>query len=459
MKKVRVFPTHAGGIALLFVAALFAGNVRLGAAPAAPVQNPAVVLGPDVTLSWTPVPGATSYRLAVGVAPGQTALSQGVGNVSQIAVKAPFVGTYFVRVFASDGTGESPASNEVPVVVTAMSVPPAAPTDLAAYVNGTSALITWKVGEGGGAPTGLVLFAGSAPGASDIGAVPVGLGTQLSVPNVGAGNYYLRIAAANAGGLSPASNEVLLQMPAGGGCSAPPARGFNASVFGRYVQFGWQGVPGAIGYRLDFTTSPGAPATLSQTFGPASAGFAVTGAPLGVFYGRLVTSFSCGTQTVGPEVAVTIDGAPPPGPRTPNPAPGQQLPFRSQDGAVVSQLARERPDLLRASCHETGGNNRFMFEAVRRLRAIDNRYGLNWKRGGEGDLSQDIVNYNFSADSDEGTKNVYIIDIIGGHCGGNPTPNFQDQTGATRAAGTIGIWTLRPYLAAGYPIVSDEPQQ
>jgi hypothetical protein len=458
MTKLRVSPTR-GGIVLLFAAALFAGNARLGAAPAAPVLNPAVVLGPDVTLSWTPVPGATSYRLAVGVAPGQTALSPIVGNVSQIGVKAPFVGTYFVRVFASDGTGESPASNEVPIVVTTLFVPPAAPTDLAAYVNGTSALLTWSAGSGGGAPTSLVLFAGSAPGASDIGTFPVGLGTQLSVPNVGAGNYYLRVAAANVGGLSPASNEVLLQMPAGGGCSAPPARSFTSAVFGRYVQFGWQVVPGANGYRLDFTDSPGASAKVSLPFGPASTGYAVTGAPLGVHYGRLVTSFSCGSQTVGPEVALTIDGAPPPGPRTPNPAPGQQLPFRSQDGAIVSQLARERPDLLQQSCREHGGNNRFMFEAVRRLRAVDNRYGLNWKRGGVGDLSQDIVNYNFSSDSDEGTKNVYIIDIIGGHCGGNPSANFQDQTGATRAAGTIGIWTLQPYLAAGYPIVSDEPQQ
>ena len=308
--------------------------------------------------------------------------------------------------------------------------------------------------------TGLVLFAGSAPGASDIGAFPVGLGTQMSVPNVGAGNYYLRIAAANAGGLSPASNEVLLQMPAGGGCSAPPARSFTSAVFGRYVQFGWQGVPGAAGYRLDFSSSPGGPRTLSLDLRSAlRSGYAITGAPLGVFYGRMVTAFSCGSQTVGPEVALTIDGAPPPGPRSPNPAPGQRLPFRSQDGAVVAQLARERPDLLQQSCREHGGNNRFMFEAVRRLRAIDNRYGLNWKRGGVGDLSQDIVNYNFSADSDEGTRNVYIIDIIGGHCGPRPDPAWIDQTANTRAAGTIGIWTLQPYLAAGYPIVSDEPQQ
>ena len=452
MKKVSVFPTRAGGIALLFVAALFAGNVRLGAAPAAPVQNPAVVLGPDVTLSWTPVPGATSYRLAVGVVPGQTALSQSVGNVSQVGVKAPFVGTYFVRVFATDATGESAASNEVPIVVTTMFVPPAAPTDLAAYLNGTSALITWSGGNGGGAPTSLVLFAGSTPGASDIGAFPVGLGTQLSVPNVGAGNYFLRIAAANAGGLSPASNEVLLQMPAGGGCSAPPARGFNATAFGRYVQFGWQGVPGAAGYRLDFSQTPGGPTTLSLPFGPATTGYAVTGAPLGVFYGRMVSAFSCGAQTVGPEVAVTIDGAPPPGPRTPNPAPGQRLPLPNRL-SVVNLVASRVPQRA-APVVPDGASRRVQPLSVRTGQGAPQGgqpVGANWKRGNRGDMSQDIVTYNYGSESDEDTTNVYIVDIMGGHCGGNPGPFWLDQTEGHPRGGTIGRWTLLPFISGRLP--------
>ena len=321
MKKLRVSPTRGGGIVLLFVAALFAGHARLGAAPAAPTMNPAVVLGANVTLSWTSVPGATSYRLAAGVTPGGVVFTQNVGNVTSVGVSAP-IGLFHVRVHAIDATGESLPSNEIDVRVTSLYAPPAAPTDLAAYVNGTSALITWNAGSGGGAPTSLVLFAGSTPGASDIGTFPVALGTQMSVPSVGAGNYYLRIAAANAGGLSPASNEVLLQMPAGGGCSAPPARTFTSTVFGRYVQFNWQGVPGAAGYRLDFSESPGAAPTVSLPLGPGSTGYAVTGAPLGVFHGRLVTAFACGQETVGPEVTVTIDGAPPPGPRTPEPGPG-----------------------------------------------------------------------------------------------------------------------------------------
>ena len=103
-----------------------------------------------------------------------------------------------------------------------------------------------------------------------------------------------------------------------------------------------------------------------------------------------------------------------------------------------------------------------MFEAVRRLRAIDNRYGLNWKRGNYGDLSQDIVTYNASSNPDEGARspNIYIVDIIGGHCGSNPDAAWINQTQATRDAGAIGIWTLIPYLDAGNPVVSDqEPQQ
>jgi hypothetical protein len=188
---------------------------------------------------------------------------------------------------------------------------------------------------------------------------------------------------------------------------------------------------------------------------------AVSGVPLGTFYSRLTASFACGSQTQGPEVTLNINGAPPPGPRADNPPAGQLLGFPSWGASVVNQLAAERPDLLRNSCVEHGGNNRFMFEAVRRLRAQDNRFGLNWKRGNVGDLSQDIVTYNASSESDEGTRspNIYIIDMIGGHCGSNPSPNWADQTAATRNAGTIGIWTLMPYLAAGNPIVSDEPQR
>jgi hypothetical protein len=111
--------------------------------------------------------------------------------------------------------------------------------------------------------------------------------------------------------------------------------------------------------------------------------------------------------------------------------------------AVVNAVAADRPDLLQNSCVEQGGNNDFMFEVVRRLRQTDARYGLNWKRGNVGDLSQDVVDYYHGPGAAyEGATEVYIFDIIGGHCGPSPSPAWTDVTQATCEGGAIGRWTL-----------------
>lgn len=121
-----------------------------------------------------------------------------------------------------------------------------------------------------------------------------------------------------------------------------------------------------------------------------------------------------------------------------------QFPGPNASG-VIYQLAAERGDLLNASCREHGGNNEFMFEAVRRLRAAtgSNRWGLNWKRGNVGDLSQDIVTYFYGPEGTEMQNDirVYIFDIISNHCGSRPGPNWEDVTDKTRTGNTIGRWT------------------
>ncbi len=119
-------------------------------------------------------------------------------------------------------------------------------------------------------------------------------------------------------------------------------------------------------------------------------------------------------------------------------------PYPQNMFGVINQLAVARRDLLVNSCHEFGGNNNFMFEAVRRLREAtgSNRWGLNIKRGNQG-LSQDIVTYFYGPEGTEMENDirVYIFDIIGGHCGNNPGPNWEDVTEKTRTGGTIGRWT------------------
>jgi hypothetical protein len=127
------------------------------------------------------------------------------------------------------------------------------------------------------------------------------------------------------------------------------------------------------------------------------------------------------------------------------------LPLPSYGESVVQAMANAYRGDLENSCVEHGGNNVWLYRVVNTLRQRDSRWGLNWKRGNRGDMSQDIVTYNYGSNPDEDTTDVYIVDAIGGHCGGGPDWAWFDQTGATRNGGGIGRWTLQPYLRAGFP--------
>ncbi len=221
------------------------------------------------------------------------------------------------------------------------------------------------------------------------------------------------------------------------------------SVSGSTVSFAWASVPGAAGYRLEVASGPSGPVLVSQTFGAGTTAASYPNAPAGTFYARIVSGSPCGALSPSAVTTFSVAGTPTGGgPRTPDPPPGQRLPLPNMS-AVVEAVARAYPADLRNSCRDTGGNNVWLFRVVEALRRYDTRWGLNWKRGNVGDMSQDVVNYNFAAGADEGTTNVYIIDVIGGHCGGNPDAAWVDNTEATRRGGTIGRWTLQPYIAAG----------
>jgi hypothetical protein len=430
------------------VVILLASQV-VGAVPAAPALNPPSVAGPQVTLTWSAVPGAAGYRLSIGTAPGTEGYAHVVGAVTTVTFNSPFVGTGFVRVQAFDATGLGPASNEVPLTVTTLTPVPAAPVGLQAFLNGQTVNLSWGPGAGGGAPLGVLLEAGTFPGGANLGAISLAPSTQVSIPGVAPGTYYVRVYAANASGRSAPSNEVRIDMPSGGACTAPPASALSVSVSGTTVSFAWAPVGGVAGYRLEVATGPSGPVLVSQAFGPGTTSASFPGAPAGTFYARVVTGAPCGALSASAVTAFSVAGTPPgSGPRTPNPPPGQRLPLPHMS-AVVDAVARAYPGDLRNSCLSSGGNRVWLYRLVQALRRYDTRWGLNWKRGNVGDLSDDVVDYNFGSGADDGTTDVYIVDVIGGHCGSNPSPAWIDNTEATRRAGTIGRWTLQPYLAAG----------
>jgi Matrixin len=92
---------------------------------------------------------------------------------------------------------------------------PGTPTSLATSVSGSTVTISWAAPASGGAPTGYQLIAGTAPGASNIGVVPL-TATSLVVPGVPNGIYYVRIVATNAAGASaPTADATIVAKPHG----------------------------------------------------------------------------------------------------------------------------------------------------------------------------------------------------------------------------------------------------
>ena len=110
---------------------------------------------------------------------------------------------------------------------------------------------------------------------------------------------------------------------------------------------------------------------------------------------------------------------------------------------VVLQVHEANPGLIAQSCIQDGGNWGFMDAVVDELRKSDERWGYNGKRGDVNDPSQDVVDYHWGQGEREGSTEVYLIDMIVGHCGEDPQPGWLDQTQATADAGTIGRWTGR----------------
>jgi hypothetical protein len=220
----------------------------------------------------------------------------------------------------------------------------------------------------------------------------------------------------------------------------------SASVNGALVSIQWTPIPGAQVYDVEVTGSLAGGMTL-----PAQPTLYTLNAPPGNYVLRIRGRAGSVAGPFSDPVSVNVGTPPQAGPpavppptgnRTPDPPPGTVLPLPGYGPSVVAQVAAAFPGALRNSC----GNHEWLLRLVYQLRQIDSRWGFNWKRGRVGDLSEDVVNYHFGSGPDENSTNVYIIDVISGHCGGNPGPNWLDQTRATRDAGTIGRWTLLPLL-------------
>jgi hypothetical protein len=275
--------------------------------PGAPTGFDASVSGNLVTFSWAaPTTGAppTSYTLVARTTGGALLTTLSVGAGSSYAVTAPN-GIYAVSIRAANTSGSGPESAPVTVTVPAAVAAPGAPVNLAASVAGDTVSFTWAAPASGGSPAGYTLLAGLTPGFSvAVAALPLGpMPRTATVPSVPAGIYYVRLVAQNAGGTSPASNEVVVTVA---GLTAPGTPTLNpATVSGGTVGLSWVAGGGgpASSYVLT-ATSPAGAVLATVPIAGTSASF--TGVPSGTYLVRIVASNAAGSSAPSNTVTVVV---------------------------------------------------------------------------------------------------------------------------------------------------------
>jgi hypothetical protein len=131
--------------------------------------------------------------------------------------------------------------------------------------------------------------------------------------------------------------------------------------------------------------------------------------------------------------------------RTPDPQPGQRLPLPDVQG-VIAQLTAARPDLFAQQCSRglKYVRNPWLDYIVDELRKLDTRWGYNAKpnrsaadnEGVPVEVAGDEITYHFGPGPDEGSSDVYPIDILVGHCGPTPSLTWRVFTGEEPARWT-----------------------
>lgn len=179
-------------------------------APAAPAVMSALSAGNAAGLWWTPVAGATGYRLEAGSAAGGADLAVlDLGDHVLTAAVPP--GTYWLRVRAMNAWGTSVASPEVRLTVDGDTALPGTPGALSANVQDRRVSLAWSPPGDGGLPAEYVIEAGS--DATSLTPVARTSRPGLVAAGVPPGTYAVRVRAVNAAGTGPAGAVIVVAVP------------------------------------------------------------------------------------------------------------------------------------------------------------------------------------------------------------------------------------------------------
>lgn len=194
---------------------------------------------------------------------------------------------------------------------------PGAPSSLTSSVFGSTVILTWAAPTSGVAPDEYVIEGGTVSGARDFEQRTGTRASSMTVTNVGAGTYFVRVRAASGSGTGAASNEVIAIV--GDRSGLPPTadapgtpRDLVASVSGATVTFAWSapidgGRPRI--YWLDAGSSVGLSDLASFSTGNAATSFSIPTVPAGTYYVRARAANDAGLSAASNEVVVFVIGS------------------------------------------------------------------------------------------------------------------------------------------------------
>ena len=203
---IRVRPQGGTEVSNEIVAGCFAP-------PLPPTALTTSMNGTNLSLAWTaPTAEVTSFTFLAGTTAGSSNAATVAlpGTQTSMGGTVPG-GTFFARVTATNACGTSGPSGEVFFTIGAPDPLPAAPTNLAATVSGSTVSLTWTAPAG--AVTSYVLEAGTGAGLANLGTLSIGATPSLVVPGVPAGTYVLRVRAITSAGSGAPSADVVVVVP------------------------------------------------------------------------------------------------------------------------------------------------------------------------------------------------------------------------------------------------------
>jgi len=177
---------------------------------------------------------------------------------------------------------------------------------LSGTVSDRTVQLGWQPPVDGGTPTGYAIEASAVSDFSNLARVPVGLVTELAVPNVTPGVYFARVRAENGFGQSEPSNVVPLVV----GVPAPPQL-VALQDSANPIALAWSAGSGARHYVLSAGTSPGASDVAVVPMGATTQVTAQV--PQGVRYYLRVAAVNDYGATRSNEVSVAVSPPQPPG--------------------------------------------------------------------------------------------------------------------------------------------------